>query len=150
MSLGVAGSSGAAGSSTDRVKRGSTVFLERLPGRSEFDMGAGAEEQGDAEPGFDPADRLGQRLLGDREPDGGPAEVQLVGDREDGLEFASLRIDDASRVSLSVGLVLDTDVVRREHLPMNTDSRVDPLDPSTSVSHSDQYPVGIKRTGVSS
>lgn len=112
VGLDVAGPPGALDGGADRVERVPPVFLQRLPGRGELDVPAGADEQRDAEPGLDPPYRLRQRRLGDGEAGGGPSEVQLVGECEEVFELACFQFDHASRLSPDSEPVLDGDGVR--------------------------------------
>jgi len=59
-------------------------------GRGEGDATGAAVEQRDAQVAFELADRLAQRRLGKVQAGGGPAEVQLLGDRDERLELPDL------------------------------------------------------------
>ncbi len=69
---------------------------ERGAGRGEGDAGV-AVEQADVEVGLELGELLAQRGLGDGEAQGGAAEVQLLGEREDRAEVAELHESESSR-----------------------------------------------------
>jgi hypothetical protein len=90
-----------------RLQRDACLAAEYLAGLGQRDRAAGPLEQGDAEPAFQLPDRLGQRGLGDAQPGRGPAEVELVGHRQEVLQFPGLEPIHSSRLSAAAGPVLD-------------------------------------------
>ncbi len=99
MSLVARGPPRAAHRGADRVHRVPAVLEQRRAGRCERDMTARPYEQLYPEPRLDPPDRLRQRRLRDRQPYGGAAEVQLLGDRDEVLKLSGLQFDHAHRLS---------------------------------------------------
>ncbi len=59
-------------------------------GAGQEDVTAGAVQQADAEPVFEPLHRAGQRGLGDAEPVGGTAEVPFLGHRDEVGQLARI------------------------------------------------------------
>ena len=69
-------------------QRGREVALELLARRGEADPAAGPVEDLDSEPGLKDTHGLAHPGLGDAQALGGPAEVQLVGEREEDPQLA--------------------------------------------------------------
>ena len=65
------------------LQEAAAVEKECLSGRGEGDSPARPFEQGHAELLFEPADLVTKRGLGDMEPGGGSAEVELLGDGDE-------------------------------------------------------------------
>jgi hypothetical protein len=65
---------------------------EHGPGLGEPDGAGLPGEQGDAEFALQPGDPLGQRLLGEEEPPGRPAEVQFLGGRDERPDLREIEI----------------------------------------------------------
>lgn len=85
---------GAAGTASGRggaVQDRAGLVEEHLTRAGERDAAAVAFEQGDAKASLELLDRPRQRRLGDAEPLGRPAEVQLLGDRDEVPELAGLQ-----------------------------------------------------------
>jgi hypothetical protein len=65
---------------------------EPLPGLGELHPVPVPGQQPHAEPVLEPGDPLGQRLLGQEQPRGGPAEVPLLGRRDKGPHLCQVQI----------------------------------------------------------
>jgi hypothetical protein len=72
-------STGSRRASRDAIRSRPGRGQEPLPGLGEPHGAGVAGEQGDAEFTLEPGDPLGQRLLGEEQPPGRPAEVQFLG-----------------------------------------------------------------------
>ena len=75
------------GSDLEEREHSSAVFEEHRAGRSEPHSPPGPVEQRDVERALQALDLPGQRRLGHRQPLGGPAEVLLLGDRDESLQL---------------------------------------------------------------
>ena len=72
------------------------LLQERCPGRRELNVALGTKEQRDAHLGLQLFDLLAERRLGDVEPLGGPAEVKVLGHRDEILEMSKVQFARAS------------------------------------------------------
>jgi hypothetical protein len=97
---------GALGGALERRERDWRFLEEHLPGGGELDLAAGAHEQLGAEGALELADLGAQRRLGDVQPRGGTAEVELLGDGQEVANQARLKIDSPS-LSIAWEKVLD-------------------------------------------
>jgi len=97
---------GALGGALERRERERCLLEERLPGGGQLDLPAGASEQFCAEGALELSDLVAQRRLGDVEPRGGTAEVELLGDGQEVANQARLKIDSPS-LSIAWEKVLD-------------------------------------------
>jgi hypothetical protein len=69
---------------------------EPVPGLGKPDGAGLPGEQGDAEFTLQPGDPLGQRLLGEEEPPGRPAEVEFLGGRDERPDLPEIEIHGSS------------------------------------------------------
>jgi hypothetical protein len=91
----------------DRLEGDAGLAGEYPAGLGQRDRAAGPLEQGDAEPAFQLPDRLGQCGLRDAQPGRGPAEVKLVGHRQEVGQFPGLEPVHSSRLPIAARPVLD-------------------------------------------
>ena len=76
--------------SLDLLEGGADVVSQPAPDGRELHPTARPLEELGAEALFEPGDRLADPRRGDEQPLGGPPEVELLGEREEDLDLASL------------------------------------------------------------
>lgn len=83
------------------------ITQQRLPGWGELHPSAGAGEQRHPEQGLKPPDLMTERWLRDVKPRGGPAEVTLLGDRDEVAQQSQIELIDRRNLPISGVFVLD-------------------------------------------
>jgi hypothetical protein len=89
-------STGSRRASRDAIRSRPGRGQEPLPGLGEPHGAGVAGEQGDAEFTLEPGDPLGQRLLGEEQPPGRPAEVQFLGGGDERADLCEVEIHPSS------------------------------------------------------